>query len=360
MKTGLVLSGGGARGAYQIGVWKALEELNIKCDIVTGTSIGSINAALYTQGSLKLAEEMWKKINFETVFEENYEPKNNKELYKKYLKSAREGGIEPVNLQNNLDRFLDLDKFYESNINYGLVTVSYPKMKEIQLEKKKIDRNKLTDYIIASSTVFPVFKIKEIDKGKYVDGGFKNAVPIDLAKKLGAEKLIIVNISIVAKNLKVEKNENIIMIKPNNKIGFPLKFDAKTAKKNMRYGYNDTMKVFKKLYGKKYTFKDLKEYYVKNEIFPTFDSYIRILEFLGRHLDIDDSRIYTLNEYNKLLFEKLSLINVDMKKKAKELLNINERIAYIYKLIKKNDKNKNLKKLFPREYRAAYYLYLNK
>ena len=86
MKQALVLSGGGARGAYQIGVWKALEELNIKCDIVTGTSIGSINGALYTQGSLKEAEELWKNIDLETVFPITVDNNNNKELLKKYPK----------------------------------------------------------------------------------------------------------------------------------------------------------------------------------------------------------------------------------------------------------------------------------
>ncbi len=358
MKTGLVFSGGGSRGAYQIGVWKALNELNITCDIVVGTSIGSINAALYVQGSLELAEKMWKEINFTTVFDEDYEAKNNKELYRKYFKSARNGGIEPINLQNNLDKFLNLDKFYESDINYGLVTVSYPKMKEIQLEKKKIARDKLTDYIIASSTVFPVFKIKEIDNERYVDGGFKNAVPIDLAKKLGAEKLIIVNISIVAKNLKVEKSENIVMIKPNNKMGFPLKFDSKIAKRNMRYGYNDTMKVFKKLDGKKYTFKNLKEKFVKCELFPTFDAYIRTLEYIGKHFDIDDSKIYRIDQYNQLLFQKLLSIQVDTKKKIRDLITTNERIVYIYKTLETKKRN-NFRKIFPREYKAAYYLYLN-
>ena len=43
MKTALVLGGGGSRGAYEIGVWKALNELNIHADIVTGTSIGALN-----------------------------------------------------------------------------------------------------------------------------------------------------------------------------------------------------------------------------------------------------------------------------------------------------------------------------
>ena len=51
----LVLSGGGSKGSYQIGVWKALRELNIKIDIVTGTSAGALNAALITQNTYRRA-----------------------------------------------------------------------------------------------------------------------------------------------------------------------------------------------------------------------------------------------------------------------------------------------------------------
>ena len=46
-KTALVLGGGGSRGAYEAGVWQALTELGIEIDIVTGTSVGAINAALF-------------------------------------------------------------------------------------------------------------------------------------------------------------------------------------------------------------------------------------------------------------------------------------------------------------------------
>ena len=88
MKTALIFSGGGARGAYEVGVWKALEELDIKCDIVTGASIGSINGALYTQGTLKLAEDLWKNINFETVFEEKIIYNSDMEVVVNYLKSV--------------------------------------------------------------------------------------------------------------------------------------------------------------------------------------------------------------------------------------------------------------------------------
>ena len=54
-KTALVLSGGGARGAYEAGVWQALTELGIKIDIITGTSVGAINAAMVAQDELELA-----------------------------------------------------------------------------------------------------------------------------------------------------------------------------------------------------------------------------------------------------------------------------------------------------------------
>ena len=84
------------------------------------------------------------------------------------------------------------------------------------------------------------------------------------------------------------------------------------------------------------------------------------MEFLGKQFGIDDSRIYTLFSFNKILFQQVNLIKVDEKKKIKELLTSKERIVYIYKLINKNSKNRNLRKLFPKEYKAAYYLYLYK
>ena len=49
-KTALVLSGGGSRGAYEIGVWKALKTLGIQIDMVMGTSVGAINGAMIVQG----------------------------------------------------------------------------------------------------------------------------------------------------------------------------------------------------------------------------------------------------------------------------------------------------------------------
>lgn len=354
MKQALVLSGGGARGAYQIGVWKALEELNIKCDIVTGTSIGSINGALYTQGSLKEAEELWKNIDLETVFPITVDNNNSKELLKKYLKSSITGGIEPSNLLKNLKKCLDLDKIYNSDIDYGLVTVKYPTLKTVKLTKSQIPKNKLIDYIIASSTVFPVFKLKKIGENTYIDGGYRDTVPLDLAKKMGANKFIIVNISTVEKIYRPSKKEKIIYISPNNNVGIPLIFNAQKAKINIRYGYNDTMKVFKKLYGKKYTFKELDKIYVKNEVFKTINSYIDTIEYLGMIFNIDDSQIYTIDKFNSILKKKMNDYNQN-----NSLVNSRERVIYIYNCLNSKKITPGINKILNKEYKAAYYLYLN-
>ena len=65
---GIVLEGGGARGAYQIGVWKALREAGMKIKGVAGTSVGALNGALICMDDLGKAEEIWGNMTYSTVF----------------------------------------------------------------------------------------------------------------------------------------------------------------------------------------------------------------------------------------------------------------------------------------------------
>ena len=57
---GLVLAGGGTKGAYEVGVWKALKELNINITAIAGTSIGALNAALILQDDFEKIFYVWK------------------------------------------------------------------------------------------------------------------------------------------------------------------------------------------------------------------------------------------------------------------------------------------------------------
>ena len=78
----LVLSGGGSKGSYQLGVWKALKKLRIKYDIITGTSSGALNGALMTQNTYKRAKKIWNELNMTVIFGEDInETSDKKEIY---------------------------------------------------------------------------------------------------------------------------------------------------------------------------------------------------------------------------------------------------------------------------------------
>lgn len=60
---GLVLAGGGAKGSYQVGVYQALMELGWLPDVITGASVGSLNAALFVMGKVNEAADLWRSLD---------------------------------------------------------------------------------------------------------------------------------------------------------------------------------------------------------------------------------------------------------------------------------------------------------
>ncbi len=333
----IVLSGGGSKGAYQIGVWKALKRLNIKYDIVTGTSVGALNGAFMVQKTYNKAVSTWNNISMEKIFGKEINTNNNIELYKAYLKEFIESnGIDPIGLEEIITNCLNTNKFYKSKINYGLVTYNLSNRKPLVLKKDDITIDKLKDYLIASASCYPAFKPKEIDDKKFIDGGYYDNTPINLAIELGATEAIVVDLTAPGLKKKPIKNIPITRIKPNNNLANFLEFNKDLAKVDMKYGYNDTMKVFGKYIGKKYTFnkniisklknkyqdtyihvfkevinsktalltinKILKIENLEDNIDKIIDKVLlRSMEYLGSKYELDDTRIYTLKSYNKLL-----------------------------------------------------------
>lgn len=64
---GLVLAGGGAKGSYEIGVWKALKELNVPISMVAGASVGALNGAIIVQDDYDTACKLWTNLSMDTV-----------------------------------------------------------------------------------------------------------------------------------------------------------------------------------------------------------------------------------------------------------------------------------------------------
>jgi NTE family protein len=197
-KLGLVLEGGGVKGAYQIGALMAVRELLVEFDGVVGTSIGAINGAIYLEGGYSKLFDVWNEIQTNTVFDLSDE--ETAALKGLDLKPA----ILRVMLEKKLGTFKMLEssyeksqKFFETIVNeedirasgkdYGLVTFNISDMQPVEKMMDEIDEGKLVDYIIASAT-FPIFPPKIIDDKKYIDGGVYDNMPINLLVKNGYER----------------------------------------------------------------------------------------------------------------------------------------------------------------------------
>lgn len=277
MKRAIVLSGGGGKGAYQIGFWKAIRELDIDYHIVTGTSIGALNGAFMVQGNYRDAIKLWTSMNYDKVFDTNdetytyYTKEGRKKVIFKYLEGATKGGLSVPGLKKIIDDNLKHDLFYLSNVDYGLVTVKFPSLKPVMLTKSEIKKELLDEYLLASASCFPAFKMTEINNESYIDGGYYDNMPIELAIKLGAEEIIAVDLSSTGRKRKIPNtNIPITIIKTKNGIGNFLVLERKQTRRLMKLGYNDTMKAFEKLEGDYFTFKkgSLKRNY--NRLFDRF------------------------------------------------------------------------------------------
>lgn len=406
-KLAVVLSGGGACGAYQIGVWKALRKLHISYDIVTGTSVGALNGLMMVQQDYHLAKKVWSNLNYELLFSsfDNSQTLSDKEVYLKYADEfIKNGGMDVTKLELLITEIFSAHKFYRSNVDFGIVVYNLTKLKAENVLKKDLTADNVKDYLIASSTCYPAFKIKEINAQKYIDGGYSDNLPINLAITLGATKVIAVDLQQIGIKKKVKYDTEIKYIRPRNEIGSFLLFKKNVSKKNMKYGYNDTMKEFGKLKGDKYTFyrsgydssiDRITRYfitYIENTLFTKNDADSRLLkdevlkkilkldsknirkkvvetmEFLGQVLKLDDSNIYTYSYYNfmvkrilqkKRKFNKQFLEEQINKKRIKKFLGSADIVLYIYDCLLQKETEVNLKllfHLFSKEFFAAIYL----
>ena len=134
----LVLAGGGARGSYQVGVWRALIELGWRPQIITGTSVGSLNGAMFALDLYETARDMWLTIRSQDVMELPAEdaPLSGAARIPQRRCDAGRHGRHP--LEEIVERVLDEDKLRSSPIRLGLVTVEQKTLKARELPLEDI------------------------------------------------------------------------------------------------------------------------------------------------------------------------------------------------------------------------------
>ena len=103
----LVLAGGGARGSYQVGVWRALMELDWHPQIITGTSVGGLNGAMFVLDLYETARDMWLTIRSRDVMELPEENADLSALHQFLRRVVKEGGMDVTPLEEIVERVLD-------------------------------------------------------------------------------------------------------------------------------------------------------------------------------------------------------------------------------------------------------------
>ncbi len=259
---GLVLSGGGTKGAFEIGVWKALLEKNIPVDIVVGTSVGALNAAAIAQNDYDAALDFWEKLTINDVIALNSsmtskyvdqgDLTSDRNLQLSFIKDIFDGGLDVTPLRDNLVNLLDEDKIRRSPIRLGLVTVNLKTFKPEQLMIEDIPEGKLHDYLMASAAL-PIFKLPEIDGATYIDGGFYDNVPINFLLNQGCKDIISVEFPALGLRQKIKENDSRLTVISNSEfLGLTLEFDKDIITRNITMGYLDTLRALNYLQGKHY------------------------------------------------------------------------------------------------------------
>ena len=245
----LVLAGGGARGSYQVGVWRALTELGWRPQIITGTSVGSLNGAMFALDLYETARDMWMSIRSQDVMELPEENADLSELHAFLREVVRDGGMDVTPLEEIVERVLDEDALRASPIRFGLVTVEKRGLKPRELTLEDIPAGQVRDYLMASAACFPALRARQIDGVKFLDGGYSDNMPTGLAKTMGAEELVCVDLEGVGITRPNLTGLPTTMIRSYWELGDILHFDPDTAKRNMELGYYDTLRAFGRIRG---------------------------------------------------------------------------------------------------------------
>ena len=245
----LVLAGGGARGSYQVGVWRALTELGWNPQIITGTSVGSLSGAMFALDLYETARDMWTSIRSQDVMELPEETRNLTELHQFLRDVVRAGGMDVTPLEEIVERVLDEDALRASPIRFGLVTVEKRGLKPRELPLEEIPKGKVKDYLLASAACFPALRAKQIDGVQFLDGGYRDNMPTGLAQKMGAEELVCVDLEGVGITLPNRTGLPTTMVRSYWELGDILHFDPDTARRNIELGYYDTLRAFGRLRG---------------------------------------------------------------------------------------------------------------
>lgn len=351
----LALEGGGAKGAYQIGVWKAFREAGVKISAVAGTSVGALNGALIVMDDYKKAESLWRDIRYSKIM--NVDDSTickliRGDLHRLDISAAvsqfkevfQNRGFDVTPLYELLREVVDEAVIRRSKRELYFVTVSLSDRKELELRAKDLAEGAICDMLLASAYL-PVFRNEPLGGKRYTDGGVRDVLPLHVLIKNGYTDIIALRLYGIGleRRVRIPKTVRVLTVAPKVELGGMLEFEAERCVKNMQIGYYDAHRLLYGVKGARYyldecwdedtsyafLIKHLRAYLLRanrtvslrvlhESVIPTMSKrldlpegdyselLIACLETAAEEVGIDPFCIYTETQFTKLLAERFS------------------------------------------------------
>jgi len=266
-KIGMVLEGGGARGAYHVGVYQAYLEHGYRFDGFVGTSIGAINAATFASHEFESALKLWENISLCQLFDADvaevleWETAKAEGVLNDRIKSVlsrvvAEKGIDTGKIRAFISTYIDEEAIRKAGLDVGLVTYSRTDKKPHELFVADIPEGMLIDYLMASSNL-PGFKAQMIGDKKFIDGFVHNNLPVNMLTSKGYDEIIAVRTNSFGKIRDYDKTANVTVVSPYTDLADTLAFSNENSRADIQVGYFDGLKAIRGLQGRYYYLRDV-------------------------------------------------------------------------------------------------------
>lgn len=261
---GLILDGGGGKGAYQLGVLKALKEQHLLDNIVgiSGASIGAINAVLYAMNDIDLMYKAWSDIDMLTLFDVDLDMIANNKVY-----------FSRQEMLKLIDMYIDFDKLrsYPCDIYNSITRIEGDRKTAEYKRLNDKDDEMIKNILLASSALPVIYEPVLIDGKTYIDGGVTDNSPVKPLYDMGIRKFIVIGM----KHGKVFNDSKwagaeFVTIYPSVNIGEfvdgTIDFREKSVEFRQMLGYKDGLRAVKTQFYKDPMYINLEPVLAQNDL----------------------------------------------------------------------------------------------
>lgn len=261
MKLGLVLAGGGGKGAYEVGAWRAFKEYGIEFDSIAGASIGALNGLFMAMDQLDYCHFMWNglgdlmatqvasslpRVDEQALYYIDQSFKNPASI-KEHIDKKGFINSQPMEMviKGALLKFTIKKNFYVSAVNADTIETEYFSLKDQ-------DPDHVAKCILASASIPLIFDAVNIQDQHYYDGGILDNTPIKPLLEEGCDMIFVIFLKTRDMDcLKIHTSVPLVPIIPSEYLGNfqegTMNFKKEDIHKRIELGYEDTKRILEGL-----------------------------------------------------------------------------------------------------------------